>query len=58
MSVDSLRIREQTAGQGEQTDFSLTAQAFRIGLVKRDVLAATAGRDRVVAMVADAPRQP
>lgn len=45
-------------GHGEQTDFSLAAQAFRIGLVERDVLAATVERDRVVATVADAPRQP
>lgn len=43
-------------GHGEQTDFSLITQAFRIGLVERDVLAAAAERDGVVAMVADALR--
>ena len=45
-------------GHGEQTGFSLITQAFRIGLVERDVLAAAAERDGVVAMVADAPCQP
>lgn len=33
-------------GHGEQTDFSLHAQAFRIGLMERDVLVAAAERDR------------
>jgi len=36
-------------GHGEQTDFSLHAQAFRIGLMERDVLVAAAERDRRVA---------
>ena len=32
-------------GYGEPTDFATRAQAFRIGLVERDVLARVAARD-------------
>ena len=55
---ESMASEVARLGHGEQTDFSLAAQAFRIRLVERDVLAATVERDRVIATVADAPRQP
>jgi len=43
---DSMASEVARLGHGEQTDFSLHAQAFRIGLVKRDVPAGAAERDR------------